>query len=114
MPSKEDGQYQEDPDGLPCHYRGVGVPVVYAMFLLSSVHIQARFPFVHFLRSDAALVLHRPDHVQELGSVGDLVDWDGFVVAHPFVAIQFDPDGLDELVPVMLSSLGLSTGCLGC
>ena len=63
--------------------------------------IQVLFPFVNFLHLDSSLALHRPDHVDEFGPFGDHVDWYGFVVAHPFVANELNPDCLDELVMVM-------------
>ena len=65
-------------------------------------HLAALFPFVNFLHLDLSLASHRPDHVNELGPFGDLVNWYGFVVAHPFVAVELYPDCLDELIPVMV------------
>ena len=101
MPSQEDGQDQEESHHLPCHYRGIGVAVVNTMFLLSPMDIEVHFPFLNFLHLDLLLVSHRPDHVDELGPFGDLVDRYGFVVAHPFMAVKLNPDCLDELVLVM-------------
>ena len=47
---------------------------------------------------------HGPDHVQQLCPFGDFSYGDGLVVAHPFVAIQFYSDCLEELLTIVIPS----------
>ena len=87
--------------GVPGHYGSVGVPVVNTENLLASVQVKPCFPFIHFLGFDSPLSLRRSHHIEQLNALRHFVQWDGLVVAHFLMPVQFDSDSFDELISIV-------------
>ena len=63
--------------------------------------IKLRLPFIELLCVNASFAPHRPDHVYQFCPFQEIVNWDGLVVTHFFMAVQLYANRLDEFVPMV-------------
>ena len=100
LPTKDQGENQKKPHGLPGHYWFISVPVVDTMNLVTSMHVKSCLPFIYLLCFNFSLSPHRPHHVEQPSAGRHFVQQHGLVVAHFFVPIQFNTDRFDELISI--------------
>ncbi len=55
-----DGKGESQLDRGPMHHQRIGVPVVDALYLVSTMDIQSSFPLIDFTSSNTLLTVHGP------------------------------------------------------
>ena len=105
LPSSDDCQDEEEADGLPRYHWGIHFPVIDALLLLPTMHIELCLQFVDLTFVNLSLASHSPHHIQHSCDLWHFMPGNYLPVLVSNVILQLFVHGPFELV---------SIGCLHC